>query len=98
MLDPSASDPLTLSPVNTDGTEPLGILLHQDGVVLDVDDETASIFGCTRHELIGRSVADLIVSNGACNGSAGADALSVNGERVAIEILPHHPRGKPPAA
>ena len=64
MLNRSASDPLAVSPVNAESAEPLGIRLHQNGVVFDVDDQAALIFGCTRHELIGRRVADLIIRRG----------------------------------
>jgi PAS domain S-box-containing protein len=65
----------------------LGIVLHQDGVVIDVDDETAAIFGCARGELIGRLVADLIVPNLTANTPTAANAVSSSGEQVPIEIL-----------
>ncbi|MBA2430806.1 MAG: hypothetical protein H0V56_01665 [Chthoniobacterales bacterium] len=61
--------------------EPVGILLHRDGVVLDLDEETAAIFGSSRLELIGKLLVDLVV------GEPPAKVFSREGEPVPIEIL-----------
>jgi PAS domain S-box-containing protein len=42
-------------------TEEVGILLHRDGIIVDANEETALIFGCTRDQIIGRLLADLLI-------------------------------------
>lgn len=37
-----------------------GILVHRDGVILNVNSSLANLFGCHRNELIGKRVLDLI--------------------------------------
>lgn len=68
----------------------LGILLHRDGIVVDADDETASIFGCTREQIIGKLVADLVVLNAASGETTvigPATAIASCGERMPLEII-----------
>jgi PAS domain S-box-containing protein len=40
--------------------EPIGIILHRDGIIVDLNAETAALFGYERHEVIGLSLEKLI--------------------------------------
>ena len=40
--------------------EPIGIILYRDGIIVDLNAETAAVFGYERHELIGRPLEKLI--------------------------------------
>ena len=40
--------------------EPIGIILHRDGIIFDMNAETAAVFGYERHELIGLPLEKLI--------------------------------------
>jgi PAS domain-containing protein len=37
-----------------------GIILYRGGIVIDLDEETAAIFGYARHELLGKALRELL--------------------------------------
>jgi PAS domain S-box-containing protein len=65
----------------------VGIILHRDGFVCDLSEETAAMFGATRDELIGRRLIDLIVAEAQDQPVGNANAISRDGALVPIEIV-----------
>ncbi len=87
MLEPNSLNADSVLQAKPGENEPLGIVLHRDGVVLDLDDDTASIFGYTRQELIGRLLIDLILGVPTNGRLATATAVTRDGQPIPIEIL-----------
>jgi hypothetical protein len=84
MLYPTVCDEDNLPSSKTE-PEAFGLILHRDGLVLDLSDETAAMFGCTRDQLIGWPVAKLVITDG--DGSFEPTLVTALGEHRAIEII-----------